>query len=61
MDDRQDKRERGPLGEGRPEQEDVEATGGGQRPEPVEDRPSVGTVRPEDYPQEQRAKGDPYG
>ena len=27
---------------------------GGQPPEEVEDRPSVGTVRPEEYPEDQR-------
>ena len=32
---------------------------GGQPPEPVEDRPSVGTVRPEDYPD--RAESVPGG
>ena len=30
-------------------------TPGGQPPEPVEDRPNVGTVTPEDYPVEDRA------
>lgn len=32
---------------------------GGQPPEPVEDRPNVGTVKPEDYPD--RAQGAPGG
>lgn len=32
-------------------------TPGGQPVEDVEDRPNVGTVRPEDYPPDQRAKG----
>lgn len=35
------------------------ATPGGQPPEPVEDRPNVGTVRPEDYPEEDRAAATP--
>ena len=30
-------------------------TPGGQPPEPVEDRPNVGTVTPEDYPKKERA------
>jgi hypothetical protein len=30
-------------------------TPGGQPPEEVEDRPNVGTVKPEDYPRDQRA------
>lgn len=29
----------------------------GQKQEKVEDRPTVGTVKPEDYPEDQRAKG----
>ncbi len=33
------------------------STPGGQPPERVEDRPNVGTVRPEDYPLEDRAAG----
>ena len=32
-------------------------TPGGQQPEEVEDRPNVGTVKPEDYPRDQRARG----
>jgi hypothetical protein len=32
-------------------------TPGGQPPEDVEDRPNVGTVKPEDYPRDQRAGG----
>lgn len=32
-------------------------TPGGQPPEPVEERPNVGTVTPEDYPQKDRAGG----
>ena len=34
-------------------------TPGGQPPEPVEDRPNVGTVRPEDYPEDDRAISAP--
>lgn len=30
-------------------------TPGGQPPEPVDDRPNVGTVTPEDYPKKERA------
>ena len=30
---------------------------GGQPPEPVEDRPNVGSVTPEDYPEEDRQTG----
>lgn len=30
---------------------------GGQPQEPVEERPNVGTVTPEDYPEEDRASG----
>lgn len=32
---------------------------GGQPQEPVEDRPNVGTVTPEDYPEEDRAISSP--
>jgi hypothetical protein len=32
-------------------------TAGGQPAEEVEDRPNVGTVKPEDYPRDQRAGG----
>lgn len=49
---------RGPLGDVRPDENDPDPrTGGGQPPEKVEDRPAVGTVKPEDYPEEERAKG----
>lgn len=30
---------------------------GGQPQEPVEDRPNVGSTKPEQYPEEERAKG----
>ena len=48
---------RGPLGDARPSVDDRAPTRGGQAPEDVEDRPNVGTVKPEDYPEDQRAKG----
>ncbi len=49
---------RGPLGDVLPNENDPDPrTGGGQPPEKVEDRPVVGTVKPEDYPEDQRAKG----
>jgi hypothetical protein len=48
---------RGPLGDVLPGRDDPKETPGGQAPEDVEDRPNVGTVTPEDYPDDQRAKG----
>lgn len=49
---------RGPLGGARPNNDDPDPrTPGGQPQEDVEDRPSVSTVTPEDYPEDQRAKG----
>ncbi len=33
-----------------PALEDAPGTPGGEKPEPVEDRPMVGTVTPDDYP-----------
>ena len=49
---------RGSLGDARPDKEGEESrTNGGQPPEDVEDRASVGTVKPEDYPEDQRAGG----
>lgn len=45
---------RGPLGDVRPEQTGPDPrTRGGQPQEDVEDRPNVGTVKPEDYPEQQ--------
>ncbi|KTR83776.1 hypothetical protein NS277_07365 [Novosphingobium barchaimii] len=45
---------RGPLGDARPDAGgDASPTPGGQPPEKVEDRPNVGTVKPEDYPTQQ--------
>lgn len=50
---------RGPLGDARPDSFDPhQQSEAGQKPEKVENRPSVGTVKPEDYPEDQRAKGD---
>lgn len=58
MDNRRDKNPdvtpRGPLGDARPDAaEGDDRTGGGQPQEKVEDRPVVGTVKPEDYPEQQ--------
>jgi hypothetical protein len=58
MDNQQDKNPdetpRGPLGDARPDAaESNDRTGGGQPQEKVEDRPVVGTVKPEDYPEQQ--------
>jgi len=45
--------ERGPLGDARPDAtENDTKTPGGQPPEKPEDRPNVGSVRPEDYPEQ---------
>jgi len=45
---------RGPLSDARPDSTDNDTrTGGGQPVEKVEDRPMVGTVKPEDYPSQQ--------
>lgn len=38
-----------------PERKKSETIAG--KPEDVEDRPNVGIVKPEDYPEDQRAKG----
>ena len=49
-----DEMPRGPLGDARPDSADHDTrTGGSRPPEKVEDRPSVGTVKPEDYPSQQ--------
>jgi len=49
---------RGPAGDARPNQNDPDPRTGGSLPqEDVADRPSVGTVTPEDYPEDQRASG----
>lgn len=51
---------RGPAGDARPSDEDPDPrTRGGQPQEDVEDRPSVSTVTPEDYPDVDRADSRP--
>lgn len=51
---------RGPAGDVRPSQDDPDPrTRGGQPQEEVEDRPVVGTVKPEDYPEADRARSRP--
>lgn len=48
---------REPLGDARPDAVDPHRQKeGSQKPEKVEDRPYVSTVKPEDYPEDQRAK-----
>jgi len=50
----------GPLGDAIPSRDAPDMqTPGGQKPEKVEDRPNVGTVTPEDYPYEDRARIEP--
>lgn len=50
---------RGPLGDARPEATDKNIkTSGTLRPEKVEDRENVGTVKPEDYPLADRDAGN---
>ncbi|WP_206240102.1 hypothetical protein [Novosphingobium terrae] len=50
----------GPLGDVIPDADDRDTrTGGAQPAEPVEDRPNVGQVKPEDYPLEDRARIKP--
>jgi len=50
----------GPLGDVIPtDDRPGTQTVGGQKPEAVEDRPNVSTVKPEDYPEADRAKIDP--
>ena len=45
--------DRGPLGEAEPRDSDPDPrTGGGMAQEKPEDRPNVGSVKPEDYPQD---------
>jgi hypothetical protein len=49
---------RGAAGDVRPNPNDPDPrTRGGQPQEDVDDRPNVGSVKPEDYPEDQRAKG----
>ena len=47
--------DKSPLSNKNTERKSGNATPGGQPAEEVEDRPNVGSVHPEDYPQEQRA------
>ena len=49
---------RGPAGDVQPNDPDPRA-GGGKSQEDVEDRPSVSTVKPEDYPEADRADSKP--
>ncbi|WP_082594427.1 hypothetical protein [Sphingomonas sp. Root710] len=53
---------RGPAGDVRPNDQDPDPrTRGGQPQEAVEDRPVVGTVTPEDYPEDVRIDSRPDG
>ena len=48
----------GPVGDVQPNENDPDPrTRGGRKQEDVEDRPEVSTVKPEDYPKDQRANG----
>lgn len=43
--------DQGPVGDVRPHEDDpARTTGGSLKPEKIEDRPNVGTAKPEDYP-----------
>lgn len=51
---------RGPAGDVQPNEDDLDPrTRGGKPQEDVEDRPVVGTVKPEDYPAADRADSRP--
>jgi len=51
---------RGPAGDVQPNENDPDPrTKGGRPQEPVEDRPLVSSVTPEDYPEDQRASSKP--
>ncbi len=51
---------RGPAGDIRPNADDADPrTRGGKPQEDVDARPSVGTVKPEDYPEADRADSRP--
>jgi len=51
---------RGPAGDARPNDQDPDPrTRGGKPQEDVEDRPTVGTVEPGDYPAKDRADSSP--
>jgi len=55
-----DLQRRGPAGDARPNYEDPDPrTRGGKPQEDVEDRPNVGVVTPEDYPEADRADSRP--
>jgi len=45
--------------ENKRDDDDPAATPGGLKPEKVEDRPNVGTVKPEDYPEREREESSP--
>lgn len=49
---------RGGMGDARPDEAHDPRTRGGQKPEKVDDRPVVGEVDPEDYPESERRDGD---
>jgi len=49
-------RRQGPLGDVIPTKNDSKSTGGGQPAEEIEDRPTVGSIKPEGYPKNQRAR-----
>ena len=51
------KSQEGPLGDKIDNEDQAAPTPGGQPQEPPEKRIRVGTVTPEDYPEDQRAKG----
>ncbi|MGE4431783.1 MAG: hypothetical protein AB7E05_13680 [Sphingobium sp.] len=56
------KQARGPLGDARPDaQRHDPRASPAQKPEPVEKRPGVGSVKPTDYPKEDRDKADLSG
>lgn len=50
---------RGPLGDARPVHEAEDDRPKGKHSEKVEDRPNVGTVKPEDYPAGDRDSARP--
>ncbi|MBS0479512.1 MAG: hypothetical protein JSR79_09445 [Proteobacteria bacterium] len=50
--------DKSPLSNENTERKPGNNTRGGQPPEKVEDRLNVGAVKPEDYPIDQRAKGE---
>ena len=55
-----DRVRRDEMGHARPNENDGDPrTGGGKKPEKVEDRPIVGQVKPGDYPAQDRADSAP--